>query len=109
VNSGVGRILGLSKLRPKLALVLGSGFNHVLSDLKVDAEISYAKLPGFPKPTVAGHDGKLLIGKLADTSVLVLSGRAHYYEGHAMERVTLAVRALAEYGIRDLLLTNAAG
>src|SRR2546428_6595966 len=88
------RIKKLSRLRPTLALVLGSGFNHVLRELDVDAEISYAKLPGFPKPSVAGHDGKLVIGKLGGTPVIVLSGRAHLYEGHPMERVTFAVRAL---------------
>lgn len=98
-----------SRLRPTLALVLGSGFNHVLQELDAEATIPYAKLPGFPKPTVAGHDGKLVVGKLGGTPVLVLSGRAHYYEGHAMEQVVFAVRVLAAYGIRDLLLTNAAG
>jgi purine-nucleoside phosphorylase len=90
-------------------MVLGSGFNHVLRKLDVDAEIPYAKLPGFPKPGVAGHDGKLVIGHLGGTPVLVLSGRAHFYEGHSMERVTFAVRVLAAFGIQDLLLTNAAG
>lgn len=99
----------MSGLRPALALVLGSGFNHVLSELDVDAEIPYAKLRGFPKPSVAGHDGKLVIGRLGGTPVLVLSGRAHYYEGHPMERVTFAVRVLAACGVTDLLLTNAAG
>jgi len=103
------RIRQPSRLRPTLALVLGSGFNHVLRELDVDAEISYAKLPGFPKPSVAGHNGKLVIGRLGGTPVLVLSGRAHFYEGHPMERVTFAVRVLAAYGVRDLLLTNAAG
>jgi purine-nucleoside phosphorylase len=58
---------------------------------------------------VSGHSGKLLIGHLEGTPVMVLSGRAHYYEGHPMALVTFAVRALAGYGIRDLLLTNAAG
>jgi purine-nucleoside phosphorylase len=109
VETAVTKINKLSRLHPTLALVLGSGFNHVLSELDVDAEMPYAKLPGFPKPSVAGHDGKLLIGKLGGTPVIVLSGRAHYYEGHPMERVTFAVRALAAYGITDLLLTNAAG
>ncbi len=103
------KIKKLAPLRPTLALVLGSGFNHVLSELAVDAELPYAKLPGFPKPSVAGHDGKLFIGRLGGTPVLVLSGRAHFYEGHPMERVTFAVRVLAACGIRDLLLTNAAG
>jgi purine-nucleoside phosphorylase len=58
---------------------------------------------------VSGHAGELYFGHLGKTPVMVLSGRAHFYEGHSMERVTFAVRALAAFGIRDLLLTNAAG
>jgi purine-nucleoside phosphorylase len=103
------RLRRLSRLRPTLALVLGSGFHHVLSELRVDAEVSYARLPGFPPTGVSGHAGQLLIGHLGGTPVMVLSGRAHYYEGHPMAVVTFAVRVLAAYGIRDLLLTNAAG
>lgn len=98
-----------SALRPKLAIVLGSGFGPVLERVKVAKEIPYAKLPGFPQPTVQGHSGKLVLGTLGGTPVAVLSGRAHYYEGHSMAEVTFAVRTLAEFGIRDLLLTNAAG
>ena len=90
-------------------MVLGSGFNHVLGELEIDQKISYAKVPGFPPVGVSGHAGELLIGRLGGTPVMVLSGRAHFYEGHTMALVTFAVRALAEYGIRDLLLTNAAG
>ena len=89
--------------------MLGSGFKHVLDDLDVGARVAYAKLPGFPRPTVPGHDGELVIGRLGGTPVLVLSGRAHFYEGHTMEQVTFAVRTLAACGITDLLLTNAAG
>jgi purine-nucleoside phosphorylase len=96
-------------LRPKLAVVLGSGFHHVLAELRIEKKISYAKIPGFPKPTVSGHAGELYFGHLGKTPVLVLSGRAHFYEGHAMERVTFATRTLAAFGITDLLLTNAAG
>jgi purine-nucleoside phosphorylase len=99
----------ISKLRPTLAIVLGSGFHHVLAELRVEQRISYAKIPGFPKPTVAGHAGELYFGTLGGTAVLVLSGRAHFYEGHEMERVTFSVRSLAAFGIRDLVLTNAAG
>jgi purine-nucleoside phosphorylase len=98
-----------SGLRPKLAVVLGSGFHHVLTELRVAKKISYAQIPGFPKPTVAGHAGELYFGHLGKTPVLVLSGRAHFYEGHEMERVTFATRTLAAFGITDLLLTNAAG
>jgi purine-nucleoside phosphorylase len=99
----------LSRLRPTLAIVLGSGFHHTLNALKVDARIAYTKLPGFPPVGVSGHRGEVLIAKLGRTPVLILSGRCHFYEGHEMERVTFAVRVLAEYGVRDLLLTNAAG
>jgi purine-nucleoside phosphorylase len=99
----------ISPLRPTLAIVLGSGFHHALTELRVAKKISYAKIPGFPKPTVSGHAGELYFGHLGRTPVLVLSGRAHFYEGHEMERVTFATRTLAAFGITDLLLTNAAG
>ncbi len=108
-QSAATRLKKLSPLRPTLAIVLGSGFHHVLSELRVEKKISYAKIPGFPVPSVSGHAGELYFGHLDKTPVLVLSGRAHFYEGHSMERVTFAVRALAAFGIRDLLLTNAAG
>jgi len=108
-RTAAARLQRLSRLRPTLALVLGSGFHHILSELEVDAEVPYTRLPGFPKPSVSGHAGQLLVGRLGGTPVLVLSGRAHYYEGHPMRVVTFAVRTLAAYGIRDVLLTNAAG
>ena len=89
--------------------MLGSGFHHVKTALHVDKKIPYAQIPGFPKPTVSGHAGELYFGKLGGVPVLVLSGRAHFYEGHSMEQVTFPIRTLAAFGIRDLLLTNAAG
>jgi purine-nucleoside phosphorylase len=109
VQTAAAKIRKASRLRPTLALLLGSGFNHLRHHIEVDTRIAYAKLPGFPKPGVEGHDGELLIGRLAGTPVLILSGRAHYYEGHSMEHVTFPVRVLAELGVTDLLLTNAAG
>ncbi len=108
-QAAAAQLQKFSKLRPTLAIVLGSGFHHALTALRADKKISYAKIPGFPKPTVSGHAGELYFGHLGKTPVLVLSGRAHFYEGHEMERVTFATRALAAFGITDLLLTNAAG
>jgi purine-nucleoside phosphorylase len=108
-QTAAARLKKVSPLRPTLAIVLGSGFHHALTELRVAKKISYAKIPGFPKPTVSGHAGELYFGHLGRTPVLVLSGRAHYYEGHDMERVTFATRTLAAFGITDLLLTNAAG
>jgi purine-nucleoside phosphorylase len=108
-QTAAARLKKISPLRPALAIVLGSGFHHALTELRVAKKIAYAKIPGFPKPTVSGHAGELYFGHLGRTPVLVLSGRAHFYEGHEMERVTFATRTLAAFGIKDLLLTNAAG
>lgn len=100
---------GMTKLRPKLAIVLGSGFQEAIVRMKVEREIGYGKLAGFPRVSVSGHAGKVVLGHLGGTETLVLSGRAHYYEGHSMEQVTFAMRVLAEFGVQDVLLTNAAG
>jgi purine-nucleoside phosphorylase len=108
-KAAAARLKRLSSMRPRLAMVLGSGFSHVLKNFKVEAQIPYGKLPGFPPVGVSGHIGQLLVGRLGGTPVMVLSGRAHFYEGHPMAVVTFAVRTLAAYGINDLLLTNAAG
>ncbi len=103
------QVAKLSKLRPVLGIVLGSGFQEAIARMEVDTEIGYQKLAGFPPVGVTGHAGKLVLGHLGNTPALILSGRAHYYEGHSMEQVTFATRVLAEFGIQDLLLTNAAG
>jgi len=108
-KTAAARLKKMSALRPGLAIVLGSGFQHALAGLRVDRKVACAKIPGFPQPTVSGHAGELYFGRFGQTPVLVLSGRVHFYEGHSLERVTFAVRALAALGVRDLLLTNAAG
>lgn len=102
-------ILKRSKLRPTLAVVLGSGFSSVLSKCTVVFEVPFSAIPGFPRLSVTGHAGKLCLTFLAKTPLVVLSGRAHYYEGHPMEAVTFSIRVLAAMGIKAVLLTNAAG
>jgi len=102
-------INGVAKLRPTLAIVLGSGFHGLTSRLDVQARVPYAKIPGFPQPGVPGHSGELLLGILKGTPVAVLSGRAHYYEGHDLATIAFGVRTMVASGITDLLLTNAAG
>src|SRR6185295_14339509 len=102
-------ILKKSKLRPALGVVLGSGFGAALSRCTVVYEIAYSAIPGFPRLSVAGHEGKLCLCILAKTPLVVLSGRAHYYEGHSMDAVTFSMRVLAAMDIKAVLLTNAAG
>lgn len=96
-------------MRPALAMMLGSGFQHALGQFQPARELAYGQLPGFPTVGVTGHAGKLVFGHFEQVPVVVLKGRAHYYEGHEMARLAFPVRVLAELGVRTLLLTNAAG
>jgi len=90
-------------------MVLGSGFHGVLQSLESHTELPYSKLPGFPKLLVKGHVGRIVFARLAGVDVVVLAGRAHFYEGYSMDQVTFGVRLLAGLGVESLLLTNAAG
>jgi purine-nucleoside phosphorylase len=97
------------KLRPKVALVLGSGLGSFADQLTHATAIPYSEIPHFAKPTAEGHVGKLVIGELGTVPVACMQGRVHLYEGHSVREVVFPVRALARFGIRALILTNAAG
>lgn len=99
----------LGRLRPRLGMILGSGFHGVAAVVKASASLDYTNMPCFPKTGVKGHSGRLIVGKIGQTEVLILSGRAHYYEGYSMAEITFPVRVLRELGISDLVVTNAAG
>jgi purine-nucleoside phosphorylase len=105
----VAKLRRLCPRAPALAIILGSGFSDALPDLEANRRVPYRVLPGFPATGVAGHAGELVLGRLAGQPVIILRGRAHFYEGQPMSVVTFPIRVLAEYGVRDLLLTNAAG
>lgn len=94
---------------PVVAMVLGSGLNSLADTVEDAAIFSYADLPGFPKPTVEGHAGRMLIGKLEGKPVICMQGRAHAYEGHPPEKLAFATRVLWALGVKVLVLTNAAG
>ena len=92
-----------------VAVVLGSGLGDFAEHLDGAFTIPYGDIPHFPASRVMGHAGKLVVGMLAGKKVLALSGRVHVYEGHDMETVTFAVRAMGRLGVPRLILTNAAG
>jgi len=98
-----------TKLRPKVALVLGSGLGAFAEELSSATRIPYTKIPGFPRSTVMGHAGQLVIGKLGEIPVAVMQGRVHLYEGYSAKEVTFPMRVLGRLGIRAAILTNAAG
>ena len=102
-------ILSKTKLRPKVALVLGSGLGAFADELASATSIPYQKIPGFPCSTVPGHAGSLVIGKAGDVPVAAMQGRVHLYEGYSSREVIFPMRVLGRLGIRAAILTNAAG
>jgi purine-nucleoside phosphorylase len=102
-------ILSKTKLRPRIAVVLGSGLGAFADDLAGAVRIPYEKIPGFPRSTAEGHAGRLVIGKVGDVVVAAMQGRVHFYEGYSLKEVVFPMRVLGRLGIRAAILTNAAG
>jgi purine-nucleoside phosphorylase len=94
---------------PGIGVVLGSGLGSFAGRLEEPVSIPYDSIPGWPSSRVAGHEGRLVAGNLAGRSLVVLSGRAHFYEGHDLQTVVFGTRVLGLLGVRTLVLTNAAG
>jgi purine-nucleoside phosphorylase len=102
-------ILGKTRLRPRVAIVLGSGLGDFAEGLEGAARIPYAKIPHFPRSGVVGHAGRLVVGKSGDVPVAAMQGRVHFYEGYSAREVVFPVRVLARMGVRAIVFTNAAG
>jgi xanthosine phosphorylase len=98
-----------SGLRPRVGVVLGSGLGAVADAVTDQTAIDYAELPGFPRPTVAGHGGRAVLGRIGEVPVVVLQGRAHVYEGGDLDAIRTPIRALSAASAEILVLTNAAG
>ena len=94
---------------PEIAIVLGSGLGDFASHVGDAAVMPYESVPGWPPAKVIGHAGKLVVGTVRGKTVAVLSGRAHFYEGHPMASVVFATRVVGALGVKTMLLTNAAG
>jgi purine-nucleoside phosphorylase len=102
-------ILGKTKLRPRIGLVLGSGLGAFANDIEGAARIEYRNIPNFPRSTAIGHAGRMVIGKVADVPVAIMQGRVHLYEGYTPREVIFPMRVMARMGIRAVVVTNAAG
>src|SRR5882757_2477285 len=99
----------LAGLKPKIAIILGSGLGGLADQIENPITIAYADLPGFPVLTVAGHVGQLIAGKLNGVPVMVLKGRKHFYETDDAYPLRTMIRALKVAGAETLFLSNAAG
>jgi purine-nucleoside phosphorylase len=102
-------ILAKTRLRPRIALVLGSGLGDFADEFANAIRIAYAKIPNFPQSTAIGHAGRLVIGDVGDIPVAAMQGRVHLYEGYSPKEVTFPIRVFSRIGIQAVILTNAAG
>lgn len=109
INEAAGFIKSRISFIPEIAIILGSGLGPLADEITDPVVINYSLIPHFKVSTVAGHAGELIAGTILGRKVLVMNGRFHYYEGHPMETVTLPIRVFAALGIKNLLVTNAAG
>ncbi len=96
-------------VQPRIGIILGTGLGALASEITIDTELPYERIPHFPLSTVEFHSGRLLLGTLAGKPVVVMQGRFHFYEGYSMQQVTFPVRVLRELGITTLLVSNACG
>ncbi|UCC63862.1 MAG: purine-nucleoside phosphorylase [Anaerolineae bacterium] len=98
-----------TRYRPTVGLILGSGLSPLADEVTEPDHTAYDEIPLFPASTAIGHAGRLVIGWLARHQVMVMQGRVHFYEGYAMDEVTLPVRVMQLLGVKTLIVTNAAG
>jgi purine-nucleoside phosphorylase len=94
---------------PKIGILTGTGLGDSVRSIPVENELLYTDLPHFPISTVPGHQGKLVFGRIAECSVLIMQGRFHLHEGYSPQEVTFPIRVMQQLGIGHLIVTNAAG
>jgi purine-nucleoside phosphorylase len=109
LEAAVAFIRAKTPLAPRIAITLGSGLGALADHMAVAAAIPYAEIPTFPRSTVEGHAGRLVLGHLDGAPVVAMHGRVHYYEGHAITEVVFPLRVMWALGAEIFLVTNAAG
>ena len=102
-------IFSRTNLRPRIALVLGSGLGAFADEFAGATKISYAEIPYFPQSTAIGHAGRLVVGRVGVVPVAGMQGRVHLYEGYSAKEVVFPIRVFARMGVKAVILTNAAG
>jgi purine-nucleoside phosphorylase len=109
VDRAAGYIRQKSSLQPRLGLILGSGLGSLAESVQEATRLEGREIPGWPAASIVGHAGRVHVGRLEGQAVLVMQGRAHFYEGHSMARIGLPVRVMQRLGVEILIVTNAAG
>jgi purine-nucleoside phosphorylase len=108
-QQAANHVYGRTGLRPRVALVLGSGLGGFAEHLTEAIALRYQDIPYFPRPTAEGHAGRMIIGNCDGVPLAVMQGRAHLYEGHPLRDVVFPMRVFGAMGVKAVVLTNAAG
>ena len=95
--------------RPTVGVILGSGLGQLVERMEDATAIDYCDVPHFPAPTVAGHAGRMVFGRIGQVDVVAMQGRFHYYEGHDMRTVAYPTAFMKQFGVRTLIVSNSAG
>nr|MDQ3387873.1 purine-nucleoside phosphorylase [Gemmatimonadota bacterium] len=109
IDEAVAAIRARSALRPRVAIIIGTGLGRLAERIEVETEVPYTQIPHFPLSTVETHAGRLLLGELAGKPVVAMQGRFHRYEGYSLQQVTFPVRVMRALGAKTLLVSNACG
>jgi purine-nucleoside phosphorylase len=109
VAEAAAAVRARASVRPRVALILGSGLGDLADEVDSPSVVPYTEIPNFPVSTVKGHAGQLVVGRLRGTAVAAMRGRVHFYEGYTLREVTFPVRVMRELGAEILIVTNAAG
>ncbi|MEO8033858.1 MAG: purine-nucleoside phosphorylase [Acidobacteriota bacterium] len=109
IDRAAAYIRSKSRIQPLVGVILGSGLGHVVDSIAQEVVIPYSEIPGAKASTVAGHSGRMVLGHAGEVPVVVMQGRVHFYEGHDMDAVMFLSRVIGRLGIKQLVVTNAAG
>jgi purine-nucleoside phosphorylase len=109
IDEAVEAIYVKTSIKPRIGMILGSGLGGLVEEIKKDISFPSKEIPHWPVSTVEGHAGRLVFGELENQNVMVMQGRAHYYEGYPMPQIGLPVRVMRQLGVEILIVTNAAG
>jgi len=109
VAAAVRAVRARTALAPDVGIILGTGLGALAQEIRVEASVPYAELPGFVRPTVESHAGRLLLGTLEGRRVVAMQGRFHRYEGYGLPEVAFPVRVMRALGVTTLVVSNACG
>jgi purine-nucleoside phosphorylase len=110
VKEAADFIRSRGQIHPETGVILGTGLGNVfVNEITNPTVIEYQSIPHFPVSTVEHHKGRLIYGEVKGKKVIAMQGRFHYYEGYSMQQITLPIRVMKLLGVRNLLISNAAG